>query len=474
MRPGRLRLRMALFFGALAALSIGAVLLAGLLALRQGVPAAALVGPAAVASLGILASAALIALLFDENVARPIDALAAALRARAHGKVTAPLDAPTAKHLADLAPAAAAVCDRLAELDAGVAARVAEATAELEAEKAQLSEILSEIPVAVMAVDHNHRVTLYDRQCVHVLGGVASLCLGRSAFRYFDEAALRAAVSRLEKEPGTVVEAVLPTADGASSVRARLRRTGRRGGYVLSMEVGEDVTAERPLVFDFSLTDRTVRGADVGLPLSALPFVVFDTETTGLDPVKDEIVQIGAVRVLNGRLVASEAFDTLVDPGRPIPATAARVHGITAAIVAGAPSPGEAVASFHRFARGETLVAHNAPFDLAFLTRHARRGGYEFDAPVLDTVLLSAALFGESAEHSLDAIAERLGVAIDAAARHTAMGDAVTTARVLLRMLPMLEAAGVVTLGDAVAAMRRHQRLMPEAQSLFRARTPAT
>ena len=167
-----------------------------------------------------------------------------------------------------------------------------------------------------------------------------------------------------------------------------------------------------------------------------------------------------------------EAFDTLVDPRRPIPATASRVHGITTEMVAGAPSPARAVADFHRFARGETLVAHNAPFDLAFLSRHARRGGFDFDVPVLDTVLLSAALFGESAPHGLDAIAERLGVEIGAAARHTAIGDAAATAAVLLRMIPMLQAAGIITLEDAIAAMRRHQRLMPEAQALFVERAP--
>lgn len=465
--PG-LRLRLALFFAALAGLCIASVLLGGLVAARQGVPLADLAGAAAVAVLGILVSAALIGLLFDENVARPVDALAAALRARAHGKVTAPLDAGAARHLADLAPAAAAVCDRLAALDGNVEARLADATAQLEAEKAQLSEILSQLPVAVMAVDHGHRVTLYDRQCVHALGGVASLGLGRSAFRYFEETALRAAVARLDREPGTVVEERLPTADGAAAIDVRLRRAGGRGGYVISMDVGEDVVTERPLVFDFTLMDRPHRGADYALPLSALPFVVFDTETTGLDPARDEIVQLGAVRVLNGRIVTSESFETLVDPGRPIPGTAARVHGITASTVTGAPDPATAVAAFHRFARAETLVAHNAPFDMAFLARHARRGGFDFDAPVLDTVLLSAALFGESAEHTLDAIAARLGVTIDSVARHTALGDAAATASVLLRMVPMLGAIGIVTLGDAIEAMRRHQRLMPEARALFR------
>lgn len=464
MSPPSLRLRMAFFFGALAALGLASVALGGVVAVHEGLDPAALIAPAAVAVFGIILSASLVALLFDENVARPIDALAAALRARAHGKVSAPLSPRMAKHLADLAPAAAAVCDRLAELDGGVEARLANATAELEAEKAQLCEILSEIPIAVMAIDRGHRIALYDRQCVHVLGAVATLGLGRSVFRYFEETAFRAAEKRLDASGGTVTTAVLPTADGATSVEARLRRTSA-GGTILSMDVDRDVMAERPLVFDFALIDRPLRGAELDTPLAALPFVIFDTETTGLDPTRDEIVQIGAVRALNGRLVAGETFETLVDPGRPIPAVASRVHGITDAMVAGKLSPRTAVAAFEFFAREEILVAHNAPFDMALLARHARAGA--FDGPVLDTVLLSAALFGESAEHTLDAIAERLGVPLSAAVRHTAMGDAVATAEVLLHMLPMLAAAGVTTLGDALAAMRRHQRLMPQSRTLF-------
>lgn len=464
MRAPGLRLRMALFFVALAALCVASVVLGGLVAVHEGLDPASLVAPAAVAVFGIALSAALIALLFDENVARPIDALAAALRARAHGKVSVPLSPRMAKHLADLAPAAAAVCDRLAEIDGGVESRLATATAELEAQKAQLCEILSEIPIAVMAIDRGHRIRLYDRQCVHALGAVATLGLGRSVFRYFDEAAFRAAEDRLDASGGTVTTAVLPTADGASTIAVRLRRTGE-GGTILSMEAEQDVIAERPLVFDFALLDRPVRGADLETPLAALPFVIFDTETTGLDPARDEIVQIGAVRALNGRLVSGETFETLVDPGRPIPAVASRVHGITDEMVSGKLSPRTAVAAFDFFSRGEILVAHNAPFDMALVSRHARIGA--FDGPVLDTVLLSAALFGESETHTLDAIAERLGVSISAVARHTAMGDAVATAQVLLHMIPMLNAAGVITLGDAIAAMRRHQRLMPQSRTLF-------
>ena len=467
---GRLRLRMALFFAALAGLSMLAVGLGGAVAVHaEGVDPVDLVGAGAVAVFGIAIAAALIALLFDENVARPIDQLSAALRARAHGNVTAPLDQRSAKYLSDLAPSAAALADRLCELDHDIETRVEKATQDLAAQREQLAAILSEMPIAALVLDEDFRITLYDRQCVHVLGGVAALALGRSVFRYLDEAALRDVVKRLDSTPEhRVVRVDLPTADGKHIVNTRVRRVGEAQGAVLVMEVEEEVMAERPLVFDFALMNRPKRGgASLDLPLAALPFVVFDTETTGLEPAKDEVVQIGAVRLLNSRFVSGETYDTLVHPGRAIPAASSRIHGITDDMVRCAPAPCEAISDFHDLARGETLVAHNAPLDLAFLARHAERGGYCFDAPVLATVLLSAALYGEAETHTLDAIAERLGVEIEGIDRHTAMGDAVATARVLLHMIPMLSARGVVTLGDAIEAMRQHQRMMPTSKALF-------
>ncbi len=85
---------------------------------------------------------------------------------------------------------------------------------------------------------------------------------------------------------------------------------------------------------------------------------------------------------------------------------------------------------------------------------------------MLDTVLLSAVLFGRRADHTLDALAARLDVDIADETRHTAMGDAMATAGVLRRMLPMLAARGIVTFGEAVAAMRRHSWLVPDLNKL--------
>jgi DNA polymerase-3 subunit epsilon len=189
---------------------------------------------------------------------------------------------------------------------------------------------------------------------------------------------------------------------------------------------------------------------------------VFDTETTGLLPHKDEIVQIGAVRIVNGRMVAGEEINQLVNPGIPIPPSTTKVHGINDRMVAGAPDIVRAASGFHHFARGSVIVAHNAPFDMAFLHRHSERCGLVWDHPILDTVLLSAVLFGASETHTLDALCARLGIEIPRAHRHTALGDAIATAQALVKMLPMLEGQGMNTFGAVIEETCRHGRLLQD------------
>lgn len=463
MRQG-FRRRVLLLVATLALGAVASTLLGLWIGIGQlaGTDPAPLVAAAGISILGTLALAAALWTRFDEVVARPLETLAAELRTRAHGEVTAPLDAAPLQPLGDLGPAAAALCDRLLRVRAEAEGIVAQATARLSAEKAQLSAILSEIPVAVMAVGPDHRILLYDRQCVQLLAGVAPLGLDRPITDYLAGPPLLRAVEALAAGGGAFADAGLPTADGLRIIRVRIRRVGRDGGYVLAMETEEETFSERPLVFDFDLLQRQPGRELAEVPLSRLSCVVFDTETTGLSTETDEIVQIGAVRILNGRRVEGETFETLVDPGRPIPSVSTRIHGIDDGAVTGAPGPVEAVRAFHRFAQGSVLVAHNAPFDLAFLRRHAEAGGVRFDHGVLDTVLLSAAVYGEGVPHTLDAIAGRLGVPLDPLVRHTASGDAIATADVLLHLVPVLDGAGVTTFGEAVAAMRRHQRLLPD------------
>jgi DNA polymerase-3 subunit epsilon len=221
--------------------------------------------------------------------------------------------------------------------------------------------------------------------------------------------------------------------------------------------------AERATVFDFTLLNRTPDRSKSGRALTDLTYVVFDTETTGLNPQGgDEIVQIAAVRLMNGRRVVGEVLDQLVDPERPIPPGSTKVHGVTDAMVRGMPTIRQAGAQFHRFCENAVLVAHNAPFDMAFFHRHAPDIGATFDHPVFDTVLLSAILFGQQETHTLDALAERFGVVIPEEDRHTAYGDTVATAEVFQRMLPLLEAKGLDTFDKVLEEMTRNSRLLRE------------
>lgn len=218
----------------------------------------------------------------------------------------------------------------------------------------------------------------------------------------------------------------------------------------------------RQVVYDFDLLSRERNAGVLESRLEDLTYVVFDTETTGLTPSTDEIVQIAAVRLVNGRRVAREVFDTLVDPQRSIPPGSTAVHGITEDMVKGAPTILDAGKRFHDFARGAVLIAHNAPFDLEFLRRHERKMGVRFDHPVLDTVLLSAVVYGQLEQHSLDALTARLGITIPEEARHTAIGDTVATADAFLKLLPMLRARGLHTFGDVLGEVRRHGRLLKD------------
>ena len=217
----------------------------------------------------------------------------------------------------------------------------------------------------------------------------------------------------------------------------------------------------RPEFYDFDL----FKDEDAGLALddrllTQLAYTVFDTETTGLEPsAGDEIIQIGAVRIVNRRLLRHEAYEQLIDPQRSLPPQSVKIHGITPEMLSGQPPIDRVLPIFRAFVADTVLVAHNAAFDMRFLELKEEATGVRFDRPVLDTLLLSAVLFPTQETHRLEAIAERLGVSV--LGRHTAVGDAIVTAEIFLNMLPLLIDRGIRTLGEAREACEKtlHARI---------------
>ncbi len=238
------------------------------------------------------------------------------------------------------------------------------------------------------------------------------------------------------------------------------RREGRfevRLGLMRVTEVapaeGEEGIADRqPEFYDFDLfLPRPTResGEILDTRLESLEYVVFDSETTGLHPSRgDALVSLSAVRVRRGKLLTTDTFHTLINPGMRIPRESIRFHGITDAMVVDAPDAGQALQQFTEYVGDAVLVAHNAAFDKKFLEIVANKFQLPpLENPILDTLFLSYGIHKEFEGHNLDALAERMGIEVQG--RHTSMGDALATAKIFIRLLSLLGSRDIHTLGDA-------------------------
>ncbi len=173
-------------------------------------------------------------------------------------------------------------------------------------------------------------------------------------------------------------------------------------------------------------------------------FVAFDLETTGLSAENDRITEIGGVIFRDGK--AGERFQTFVNPGMPIPAEVQRLTGITDRDVFDAPEEAQAVRAFLEFCGDRPLVAHNADFDIGFISAACRREGMEFDPVYIDTLVLSQCLLPELKRHRLNVVASHLG--LPDFRHHRASDDAVTLVYMLHRFVGMLEEQGAKTVDD--------------------------
>lgn len=211
----------------------------------------------------------------------------------------------------------------------------------------------------------------------------------------------------------------------------------------------------RPEFYDFDLFKNAGQNPHLEeKPLKELIYTIFDTETTGLDPqAGDEIISIGAVRVVNGRLLRSETFEQLINPRRQLPWASIKFHGIRPEMLTDQPFIEEVLPHFFQFARETVLVGHNVAFDMRMLQMKEDQTRIQFLNPLLDTMLLSDIVHPAHQKHSLSAVADRLGVRI--MGRHTALGDALATAEIFIKLLPLLNAQGIHSLKEAIKGSRK-------------------
>lgn len=167
-------------------------------------------------------------------------------------------------------------------------------------------------------------------------------------------------------------------------------------------------------------------------------FVVFDIETTGLDKNKNNITEIGAVKVVNGEI--TDKWSTFVNPCQPIPEKIVDLTGINDKMVADAPKIGEILPDFFEFCRDCVLVAHNAAFDTGFIKKAAQENNLPYDFCVLDTLMLARCMYPELSNFRLDTLTKHLGVILDN--HHRAVDDAKATADIFVKMIASLRDEG--------------------------------
>lgn len=173
-------------------------------------------------------------------------------------------------------------------------------------------------------------------------------------------------------------------------------------------------------------------------------YVVFDIETTGFGPVKDKIIEIGAVKVKDGIVI--DKFSTFINPEIPIPQRIEELTGINDDMVIGYPTIDVILPEFLNFCEGTVLVAHNASFDVSFIHKKAEVLGINTDFTVIDTVGMARMLLTNLNNYKLNTVAKTLSISLEN--HHRAVDDAGATAEIFMKFLPMLKEKGVTVLDE--------------------------
>lgn len=217
----------------------------------------------------------------------------------------------------------------------------------------------------------------------------------------------------------------------AQSVWEKLQKKGVDFKVIYGMEAYfvNDLNPISVGMDDFKLTEETV---------------VFDVETTGFSPLKERMIEIGAVKIKNGEI--GESFCTYVDPEKRVSQRITELTSITNEMLVGAPKEKQALQAFLDFVGDRPLVAHNAKFDISFLTAATRRCNISYKAKYLDTLALSQAVVTGIKNFKLDTLAKALDV--QQIHHHTADDDALTLAGIYKKLLQKLEEKGATTGGQ--------------------------
>ncbi len=162
-------------------------------------------------------------------------------------------------------------------------------------------------------------------------------------------------------------------------------------------------------------------------------FVVFDVETTGLDPLKEEIIEIGACKVVNGRI--DETFATFIKPSKHIPKEITDLTGINDSMVKDAPAINYVIPDFYKFCDGAIIVAQNTGFDMSFIHNISKKLSYNFDHQTMDTMIMARQKLPGLKNYKLGTIVERLNICLENA--HRAIDDATATAKAFIKLMNM-------------------------------------
>ena len=174
------------------------------------------------------------------------------------------------------------------------------------------------------------------------------------------------------------------------------------------------------------------------------PYVVFDIETTGLSAEKNKIIEIGAVKVIDGKIV--EKFSQFVNPKVPIPFEIEQLTSIKDEMVMDAPTIEEVLPRFMEFCKDAVMVAHNADFDMSFIKKNCDLQNITYDFTIADTVALARFLMPQLNRYKLDTIAKALNVSLEN--HHRAVDDAGCTAEIFVKFIAMLKERGIENLDD--------------------------